>query len=454
LIQSDRRRSFFRDYMRIFFSRPRVILFTFLAVTGLFLISGWILPQKYVTSAKILVKERKIDSLQGVPYYDFRTERMTFLQSQAEILRSDEVARRVLTRLFPDQKEISLKEIKSFQQKTRIVSPPGFDFTSSDVFIIHVADRNPVRAAMAANLIPEECMNYTLEQKEKAARHTIDFLEKQSQAQMEKMRQTEEQMKNFEGLSGPERAFLISTVKGKGADTELITHNHNYLQARMALKETELYLNRLRGMVQQEVIPQKLLRENPVLLSLKTHLVNLESQLAALRSQYTDGGPEKMLILKEIDHNKQLFNKEIKSDLEGRFVDMAVLEARVKTLKETLDRYSALAQKQFEYSKQVGNFELQEEEYRDLLREIQKARFSEAMNAHPLAHIEFIDKAEVPTTPVRPDLLWNTLIGMLVGGILGAGLSYVLARLDPTFKSAEEVERWLDMPVLGSVPRP
>ena len=362
------------------------------------------------------------------------------------------MARRVLIRLFPDQKEISSKQIKSFQQNIRVISPAGFDFTSSDVFIIQVADRNPVRAAEAANLIPQECMNFTLEQKEKAARQTIDFLEKQSQAQLEKMRRAEEQMKNFEGLSGPELAFLISTVKGKGADTELITNNHNYLNARTALKEAEVYLNRLQEMVRKGLVPQKLVRENPVLSSIKTHLVKLESQLAALRSQYADGRPENAMILKEIDQNKQLFNKEMKSDLDGRFVDMAVLEVRVKTLKETLDRYSALAQKQFEYSKRVGNFELQEERYRDLLREIEKARFSEAMNAYPLAHIEFIDKAEVPATPVRPNLFLNTLIGMLVGVILGVGLSFLLEYRDPTFKSAEEVERWLDISVLGSVP--
>ncbi len=422
-------------------------------MTGLGFISSWILPPKYETSAKILVKERKINPpLQGVPYYDFRTERMTFLQSQAEILRSDEVARRVLIRLFPDQKEISSKQIKSFQQNIRVFSPEGFDLTSSDVFIIQVTDRNPVRAAEAANLMPQECMTYTQEQKEKTARQTIDFLEKQSQAQLEKMRRAEEQMKNFEGLSGPEIAFLISTVKRKGANTELITYNNNYLNARMALKEAEVYLNRLREMVRKGFVPQKLVRENPVLSSIKTQLVKLESQLTALRSQYAEGSPENGMILKEIDHNRQLLNTEIKSDLDGRFVDMAVLEARVKTFKETLDRYSALAQKQFEYSKRVGNFELQEEGYRDLLREIEKARFSEAMNAYPLAHIEFIDKADVPTIPVRPDLFLNTIIGMLVGAILGLGLAFLLEYIDPTFKSAEEVERWLDISVLGSVP--
>jgi polysaccharide biosynthesis transport protein len=439
--------------VRALFSRPFVVLFTFLTVTILFLISSWIFSPKYETSTKILVKERKLNpSLQGEPYVDFRTERMTFLQSQAEILRSDEVVRRVLIRLSPGQKEITAKQIKSFQENIRVVSPQGFDFTSSDVFIIQVADHNPLRAAEVANLIPLECMNYTYEQKEKAARQTLDFLEKQSQAQLEKIRKAEVEMKHFENLSGPELTFLISTIKGQGAPVELITNNQNYLNARVALKETEISLNRLRELVHKGLVPPQLVRENPVLSSIKTHLVNLESQLAALRSQWGDEGSEKVMLLKEIDQNRRLLNKEIKSDLEGRFVDMAVLTTRVKIIKEILDRYSALAQKQFEYSKRIGNFELQKERYLELLREIQKARFSIALNAYPLPHIEVIDKAEVPTMPVRPNFLLNTFIGMLIGGIIGVGLSFLLECLDPTFKSAAEVERWLDLPVLGSVP--
>jgi capsular polysaccharide biosynthesis protein len=94
-----------------------------------------------------------------------------------------------------------------------------------------------------------------------------------------------------------------------------------------------------------------------------------------------------------------------------------------------------------------------EEGYQDLLRDIQKARFSAAMDTYKLANIEIIDKARVPKSSVSPDIILNTLIGMLIGVFLGLGLAFVLDYFDHTLKSVEDVERYLNLSVLGSVPR-
>ncbi len=454
MAKTEMKGSSFRDFLRIIFSHQSVILITFLAVTVLVLVISLITPPKYEAATKILAKERKVESpLQAKYYYDYRTERVAFLQSQAEIIGSDEVARRVLEKLYPTLKEVPLKRIKSFQQSIKVLSPKGYDITSSDILLVQVTDRNPVRAAEASNRLTDEFINYTYELKGRSANQTVEFLEKQSQAQQEKMKLAEEQVRNYEGKSGPELAFLISTVKVKGANTELINFNNNYLNAKMALKETEIYLTQLRSMVRKGSVPQKLIRENPVLSGIKETIVKLESQLSSLRSQYTDVYPKNTMIMKEIDRNKQLFNKEMKADIDGRFVDMVGLEARVKSLKETVDQYTALAQKQLEYSRLYKNYEVLEEGYQDLLRDIQKARFSAAMDTYKLANIEIIDKARVPKSPVSPNIFLNTLVGMLIGALLGLGLAFVLDYFDHTLKSVEDVERFLNLSVLGSVPR-
>ena len=446
--------SSFRDFLRIIFLHQSVILFTFLAVTLLVLAVSWIIPPKYETAAKILARERKAESaLQDNTYSDYRSERVAFLQSQIEMIRSEEVIRRVMAEIFPGPREFSAQQIKSFRQSVKVLSPKGYDITNSDILLIQVTDRNPVRAAEAANRLTQEFINYTCELKGRTAKQTVDFLEKQSQAHLEKMKQAEEQVKNFEGRPGPESAFLISTVKTQGPNPELITFNTNYLTARTALKETEFYLTRLREMMRKGVIPQKLVRENPVLATIKDHIVKLEIQLAALRSRYPDQTAKNTRILKEIDQNKQLFNQEIKADIDGRLVDMAALEARVKILKQTVDRYTALAQKQYEYARRTRNYEILEEGYQDLLRDIQKARFTEAMNSYRLAHIDIIDEARVSKTPVSPNIIKNTLVGMLTGILLGLGLAFILNYFDHTLKSIEDVERYLNISVLGSVPK-
>jgi uncharacterized protein involved in exopolysaccharide biosynthesis len=443
-----------RDFLRIILSGQSVILSTFLAVTILALVISLITLPQYEAVTKILVKERKVASpLQTKYYNDSRTERVAFLQSQEEIIRSDEVARRVLAKLFPTVKEFSRKQVKSFQQGVKVLSPAGHDITSSDILQIQTTDHNPVRAAEASQRLTEEFIHYTGELKARSAKQTVYFLEKQTESHLEKMKLAEEQVKNFEGKSGPESAFLFSMIKTKGVNTELITFNNNYLNAKMALKETEIYLTQLREMVRQGSVPQKLLRENPLLSAIRERINKLESQLTTLRSQYPEYCPRNSMILKEIDRNKQLLDKEMKADIDGRFLDMAGLQARVKLLKETVDHFTALAWKQWEYSRLYRNYEVLEEGYQDLLRDIQKARFTSAMDAYQLTDIEIIDKAGIPKTPVRPNHILNTLIGMLIGTLLGLGLAFVFDYFDPTLKSVEEVERYLHLPVLGSVPR-
>ncbi len=413
-----------------------------------------ITPPKYEAVTKIWVKDRKGEwTHQTQTFFDYPTDRVAFLQSQEEMIRSDEVTRRVLGKLFPTVKEFSSKKVKSFQQGVKVLSPEGHDITSSDILRIQVTDYNPARAAEASQRLTEEFIRYTGELKKKAAQETVYFLEKQSESQLEKMKQADEQVKNFEEKSGPETAFLFSMMKAQGVPAELITFNINYLNAKMTLKETETHLTRLREMVRQGAFPQKLLRENQVLSAIKETIIKLESQLSTLRSQYPEYCPRNIRIQKEIDRNKQLLTKEMKADIDGRFADMAGLQAHVKLLKETVDHFTSLARKQWEYSRLYRNYEVMEEGHRDLLRDIQKARFTAAMDTHQLTPIEIIDKAQIPKTPVSPNHILNTLIGMLVGALLGLGLAFVFDFFDPTLKSVEDVKRYLNLPVLGSVPR-
>lgn len=444
----------FRDLMRIIFTHKSVIVYTFIGVTALALGLSLITPAKYEAATKIMAKERKVDSpLQAKFYSDYRTERVAFLQSQSEIIQSDEVARRVMRKLYPGKKDLTPKQIASFRERIKVLSPKGFDITSSDILFLQITDSNPVKAAEASNLLTSEYINYTYELKGKTAKQTVDFLEKQTGAQLEKMKEAAEQVKQYEGKAGGDLAFLIATVKSKGGNTDLLSYNNNFLTAKMALKETETYLNQLRNYVNKGIPPQKMVKENAVLMAMKENIAKLESQLANLQSQYTDIYPRSIMIKKEIERNKQLFNKEVKADLEGRFVDMAALEARVKAYKETVDQYTSLAQKQLDYSRIYRNYEVLEEGYQELLRDTQKASLTAAMDTHKLASIEIIDPAVVPKSPVSPNIIANTFIGALIGLLLGLGLTFVLDSMDHTVKTVEDIERYFNMPVLGTIPR-
>jgi polysaccharide biosynthesis transport protein len=447
--------SSFRDFLQIFSQRREIVLVPFLIITGLFLVVSLMAPSTYESASKLLVKERRAanNARQSKLYMDYRTERVAFLQAQMEIIQSDEVSRRVLGNLVPGQKEPSPNQIKQFKGRIKVYSPEGYDLTNSDILLLRVTDNTPEKAAKEADLLTEEYINYTHELKGRADKQTVDFLENQTQIQLEKMRQAEDQIKTFERRSGPELAFLIATCRSKGANADLISLNHNYLNAKTALKEIESFLGQLKIMVQKGTIPPRMFRENPVLANIKVNLIQLEGQLAGLHSRYGDACPKNTMIIKEIERNKQSLNQEVKADLEGRSAELAALEARLKSLKEIVDRYTGLAQKQLDYSKLYRAYEILEEGYQDLLRDLQQARIAQAMDTYKLASIEIIDRAQVPKNPVSPNILHNTLVGGVIGLLMGLGAALAFWYFEQTFKSAEDVEDLLNMQVLGSVPR-
>jgi capsular polysaccharide biosynthesis protein len=106
-----------------------------------------------------------------------------------------------------------------------------------------------------------------------------------------------------------------------------------------------------------------------------------------------------------------------------------------------------------EYSRIFKEYEIIEDEVQNIQKEIQKAKTAEAMDTYKLANIEIIDRAKVPKSPVSPKFFNNIVLGVVIGLFLGLGLAIILDYFDHTFKSVEDIERHLKIPVLGAVPR-
>jgi succinoglycan biosynthesis transport protein ExoP len=67
---------------------------------------------------------------------------------------------------------------------------------------------------------------------------------------------------------------------------------------------------------------------------------------------------------------------------------------------------------------------------------------------------ELVRRASVPASPSRPRPLLSGALGLLLGLVLGVGVALVLNLVDRRFKDEREVERFFDLPVLATIPRP
>jgi polysaccharide biosynthesis transport protein len=66
---------------------------------------------------------------------------------------------------------------------------------------------------------------------------------------------------------------------------------------------------------------------------------------------------------------------------------------------------------------------------------------------------QVVQRAEVPRSPVSPNLLRNAALALLSGLALGVGFAFLRERLDDRVKSRQELERRLGAPVIAAVPK-
>ena len=66
--------------------------------------------------------------------------------------------------------------------------------------------------------------------------------------------------------------------------------------------------------------------------------------------------------------------------------------------------------------------------------------------------IRVIDYAPVPSNPFYPDIIGVSMVGCLLGLILGLAYAFIIESLDTSIGTIEDVEEYVKLPVLGVIP--
>jgi Capsular polysaccharide biosynthesis protein len=67
--------------------------------------------------------------------------------------------------------------------------------------------------------------------------------------------------------------------------------------------------------------------------------------------------------------------------------------------------------------------------------------------------IQIMDKAKVPENSVKPKKVLNVAIAFFLGLMASVGLTFILEYMDSTIKTEDDINRYLDLPVIGIIPK-
>jgi capsular exopolysaccharide synthesis family protein len=70
-----------------------------------------------------------------------------------------------------------------------------------------------------------------------------------------------------------------------------------------------------------------------------------------------------------------------------------------------------------------------------------------------MAPVSVVDRADPPSSPYKPNLLLNLIVGLGLGLLAGVGGAIGLEFLNDTIKTREDVRKKLGLPCLGAVPK-
>ena len=65
---------------------------------------------------------------------------------------------------------------------------------------------------------------------------------------------------------------------------------------------------------------------------------------------------------------------------------------------------------------------------------------------------KIIEEGEVPTVQTSPNTKKNVMVGALAGLVLSAGIIILLTLMDDTIKSEDDIEKYLGLTTLASIP--
>lgn len=83
---------------------------------------------------------------------------------------------------------------------------------------------------------------------------------------------------------------------------------------------------------------------------------------------------------------------------------------------------------------------------------VREAAGIQIKNVMDIDAVNTVEEANLPTQKASPNTMKNTLLGAILGVVIAIGITVLFFILDDTIKTSDDVERYLELNVLASLP--
>ena len=198
------------------------------------------------------------------------------------------------------------------------------------------------------------------------------------------------------------------------------------------LEGSERALQRFRQeyplIVERDIKTAPPLQNDPRIINVEQEIVRFELELASKKSQYTDEHPEVVSLKRKLELAKRNLRDSI-SQLTAQQTEFSTKEIELMRFKREI----TIAEDIYMMFKQ---------------------RYEEAiiLEAEKASDVEIIERAAIPSRPIKPNMQFNIMISIFSGLLIGLIMAFVTESLDTTIGRVDDIEELLNVPVLGIIP--
>jgi uncharacterized protein involved in exopolysaccharide biosynthesis len=252
----------------------------------------------------------------------------------------------------------------------------------------------------------------------------------------------------------------------------------NYRQTQVELAETQRRVQELAALLTalpERTITQIRTADNPELLkALKSSLLDLEMKRTQMLTKFEPGHPLVLEVEEQLAQAKSAIAAEslapvrdettdrnpnyewAKAELQHSHVQLKVLEAKVSATGLQLASYRAMTRRLGEDAIEQDDLLSAEKAAQDnhllYVKKREESRMDDALDQHGIVNVAIAEQPVVPALPVWS--AWSVLlVGFVIAGASGVGVSFAADYMDPAFRTPDEVLAYLDAPVLASLPK-
>jgi capsular exopolysaccharide synthesis family protein len=454
------RETHLRDYWKIVWQGRWTALAIFFVVLGYTAVSTFLRTPIYRATATVEVQPQAkrlaagqdVSGLGAAGYGWFAEEK--YHNTQVEIIKSRDVAERAVDQL----------DLRSHQMFAENPDPAGsfrrmieaVPRRDTGLIEISLTGTDPDEVAHWVNGVAEAYVRRNLDKAQETMNDAILRIREQLE-DLEEDFQTREESR-FSALSSEaEGSRIVNTEEQEEIiHDKLRTYNKELSDVQIELTQLGNSLQQIRDMPARgaDLLSLPELADDPTLKELHSSKVDLERELESAKVQLREGHPLYEGKVSELAKVEQRISDRIA-------VNLGTLQTRYNL---ALDKESYLKKeirRAEDYSLEIGRasseyerVKSEAETMKHLVEVVSKTMQEVTLGQEFLTNnVSVLDRATPPMHPIKPRKRQNLLIGALVGMFLGVAAAFFLDYLDNTFRTPEDIEKFLGATVLGVIPK-